>query len=203
MKIEEKLMLYGRSSLSNRELFHLITTNKECNGLSYIKNLPKLTIHELIEKLNITKLQAIRIIASLELNKRIQVEETVLGAKIIDSKSIYEYIRHFIVNDYEQFLIITLNRSNRIINVHKIGEGGLNGTVADPRRILKLALEDKCTSLILVHNHPSNNTHPSESDTKLTNKIVNASKLLDIQVLDHLIIGDNNYYSYADEGNLN
>ena len=95
-----------------------------------------------------------------------------------------------------------LNRGNRVIDRVKISEGGITGTVVDPKKVFKIALDAYACSLILVHKHPSGNLSPSEADNKLTTKLVNAGKLLDIEVLDHIIIGEEQYYSFADESTL-
>ena len=103
---------------------------------------------------------------------------------------------------YEEFWIILLNRANRVLNSFSISEGGISGTVADPRKIYKIALENNASSVILCHNHPSGNVNPSDADIKLTHKLRDAGNHLDIQVLDHIIVGDGNYYSFADDNIL-
>jgi DNA repair protein RadC len=104
--------------------------------------------------------------------------------------------------NHEEFWVLTLNRKNAIINEYKISEGGITATVVDQRKIFKLALDDKSTGIILFHNHPSGNVNPSESDNQLTRKLKEGGKLLDINVLDHLIIVQSAYFSYADQGVL-
>jgi DNA repair protein RadC len=103
---------------------------------------------------------------------------------------------------YEAFWIILLNKANKVINKCIISEGGISGTVVDPKKIYKIALDHHASSIILGHNHPSGNIQPSEADQKITKKIKDAGLMLDVAVLDHLIIGDNKYYSFADEGTL-
>jgi DNA repair protein RadC len=102
--------------------------------------------------------------------------------------------------NYETFWILLLNRANRVIRKMSISEGGISGTVADPKKIFKMALEFNASSIILCHNHPSGNIQPSEADIKLTNKMKDAGILLDLPVLDHIIVGGNDYFSFADEG---
>ena len=100
----------------------------------------------------------------------------------------------------EEFWILLLNRANNLIKKIRISEGGLTGTVADPKIIFKHALDSSASSIILAHNHPSNNLKPSQNDIDLTKKLVSAGKLLEISVLDHLIVGSDTFYSFADEG---
>lgn len=101
---------------------------------------------------------------------------------------------------YEEFHIIMLNRANKILGTRRISEGGQSGTVVDPKKIFKIALDNHACSLILAHNHPSGVTYPSEADTKITKKLKDAGVMIEIAILDHIIIGDGSYYSYADEG---
>jgi DNA repair protein RadC len=112
-------------------------------------------------------------------------------------------MKHRLENlNHEEFWVMTLNRKNTVMNAYKISEGGITATVVDQRKIFKLALDDKSVSIILFHNHPSGNLKPSESDNQLTKKLKEGGKLLDISVIDHLIIVQSAYYSYADEGML-
>ena len=104
--------------------------------------------------------------------------------------------------DHEQFWILLLNRSNSVIHSAQISKGGISATIVDPKLIFSTALEFKASGLILFHNHPSGNLMPSESDKKLTQRIVNSAELLEISVLDHIIVGQNNYFSFADEHEL-
>ena len=122
--------------------------------------------------------------------------------KISNSKDVYQLFQHLSGCKYEEFWILMLNRGNRVIDRVKISEGGITGTVVDPKKVFKIALDAYACSLILVHKHPSGNLSPSEADNKLTTKLVNAGKLLDIEVLDHIIIGEEQYYSFADEGTI-
>lgn len=117
------------------------------------------------------------------------------------SKTVYKYIKPFLSNlPYECFYLIMVNAQNQVIKTICISEGGISGTLVDLKKIFKIALDNFAFSLILSHNHPSGNLNPSEGDTKLTKKIVDAGKLLDITVIDHLIIGNDGYFSFADEG---
>lgn len=102
----------------------------------------------------------------------------------------------------EEFVIICMNRANKVVGFHKVASGGFSGVVADPKVILTVALQTCSSALILAHNHPSGNLKPSRADEELTRKIKSAAALLDITVLDHIILSDQGYYSFADEGTL-
>ena len=123
--------------------------------------------------------------------------------KITSSRDIFELMQGSLADaPYEEFWIVLLNRSNKLLGKINISEGGLSGTVADPKKIFKMALERHASSIILCHNHPSGNQHPSEADIQLTRKMKDAGAMLDLPVLDHVIIGHDKYYSFADEGML-
>ena len=102
--------------------------------------------------------------------------------------------------EHEQFWILLLNPANKVIKLAKISDGGINGTSADPKRIFKIALENNATALMLCHNHPSGNVEPSDADKSITRSIVNGGKILEIKILDHLVVGIDNYFSFADSG---
>ena len=121
--------------------------------------------------------------------------------KLNNSQAAYKHIKPFLSDlPYESFYIILLNASNQLIKTVCISEGGISGTVLDPKKLFKIALDNYATGLFLAHNHPSGNLNPSTDDTKLTKKIIEGGKLLDITVIDHLIIGNDEYFSFADEG---
>ena len=121
--------------------------------------------------------------------------------KISTSRTVYEHISPYLSNQpYESFYIILLNTSNKLVKTVRISEGGISGTVVDPKKVFKIALDNYASGIVLSHNHPSGNLQPSESDVKITKKIIEAGKLLEIHVIDHLIIGDAGYFSFADEG---
>jgi DNA repair protein RadC len=148
------------------------------------------------------KPDAIRIKAIFELANRKKVQEVLDKPKISNSKDVYQLFRHLSDCKYEEFWILMLNRANRVIDKVKISEGGIAGTVVDPKKVYKLALDAYACLLILCHNHPSGNRSPSEADTTLTTKLANAGRMLDIAVLDHIIIGSDEFYSFADSGIL-
>jgi len=213
----EKLLLKGTAALSNAELLAILINNgtKDQSALDLARilldkcqqdltKLGKLRVKE-IQQLKIKGLgekKAITIAAALELGLRRQASShqktTISSSRDIAQylQSRLQYMRH------ELFMAIYLNRSNKIVYETVISEGGLTGTVADPRIILKQALEHDAVSIILSHNHPSGSLKPSKQDELLTNKIKQAALLMDIQVLDHIIVSEAGYFSFADEGLL-
>ncbi|MFO7828440.1 MAG: DNA repair protein RadC [Bacteroidales bacterium] len=212
----EKLLKKGIQSLSNAEIMALLigsgTKNESAVDLSKkilkktnnnLNELGKLDVNELIKNKGIGEAKAITIIAALELGKRRKLSEIIEKKKITKSNDVFDLFQS-VVGDlpHEEFWILLLNRSNRIIEKIKISQGGVSGTVIDVKIILKHAIEKLASSIILCHNHPSGNRNPSKSDDAITHKLAEGANLLDIKVLDHIIIADTNYYSYADEGTL-
>ncbi len=213
----EKLMLKGKAALSDAELIAILigSGNTEESAVELSKRILKLAKDNLIElsKLSIPELiktfkgigeaKAISIIAALELGKRRRSAEVMERKKINSSKDAFDILQTLVADClYEEFWILLLNKANKVIKYECISEGGISGTVADPKRIFKIALENNASSLILCHNHPSGNLKPSDADIKLTKKVKEAGLFLEILVVDHLIIGDEKYYSFADEGML-
>ena len=210
----EKMVAKGASALSNSELLGIIINNgnKEKSAVSIAKDILKLSNDNLSElgKMSLKELQkvkgigiakAITITAALELGKR-RHSEDIFDRKIIrNSKEIAEYLKTNL-KDYrhEVFAVLYLNRANKIKSFQIISSGGLTGTVADPRIILKRAIEEEATSIILTHNHPSGSLRPSKADEDITNRIVQAASYLDIKVIDHIIVSEEGYFSFADEG---
>jgi len=209
----EKLLIKGKFSLTNAELIAILigsgTASLSAVELSRqilqsvnnnLIELSKLTIKDLQKFKGIGEAKAISIVAALELGKRRRSEEGIQRKQITNSNEVFEYLQ-FTLSDtpYEAFWIVLLNRANHIIRTLKISDGGMTGTVADPKRIFKMALENNAASVILCHNHPSGNVRPSDADVKLTNKLKQAGEMLDIFVTDHIIIGDNRYFSFRDE----
>ena len=137
------------------------------------------------------------------LARRRNESDVLTKAKIASSKDAFD-IFNSLTGDlfYEEFWIILLNKANKVLKKVRISEGGISGTVVDPKKIFKIALDNHCSSIILGHNHPSGNTQPSEADNKITKKIKDCGILLDMAVLDHVIVAGDRYYSYADEGTL-
>jgi len=210
----EKLLNKGISTLSDAELIAIIirmgTRDESAVELAKrilnsvennLNELGKLSVEDLQKYKGMGEAKAIGIVAALELGRRRKLSESMARKKIASSKDIYD-IFHPLLADLpnEEFWIILLNRSNKIIERQKISQGGISGTVTDIRIILKIALEKLASSLILCHNHPSGNPKPSEADITITNKIKESGKLMDISLLDHIIVTDGYYYSFADEG---
>lgn len=212
----EKLLLKGKSSLSDAELvaillgtgtieFSAVDLGKKI--LSSVDNnlhsLGSLTVKDLIRIKGIGEAKAVSIVAALELGRRrkeILAEER---PKISGSKDAYELLRaHLTDLPHEEFWVLLLNRANRLIRKMQISQGGVAGTVADPKIIYKAALDDLASGIIVAHNHPSGNLTASQADITLTQRLKDGGKLLEIQVLDHLILAGHNYFSFADEGIL-
>ena len=212
----EKLLKHGIGVLSNAELIALLINNGSKNksavdlakeilqlGDNNLNELGRLSLKEFQKVKGIGEAKSISVAAALELGRRRQAGELVTRTKVQSSKDIADYLRvHFRDLNHEVFAVVYLNRANKIMNFEVVSQGGITGTVADTRIILKKALEAKATSIVLCHNHPSGNLMPSKADEDLTNKIKQAALLLDIKVLDHLIVSEEGYYSFADEGNL-
>jgi DNA repair protein RadC len=213
----EKMLLKGYAALSNAELLAILINNgtKETSAVEVAKQLltavdndllklGKLSVKEIIKLKvkGIGEAKAVSIVAALELGLRRDVNEKKLDV-VIQSRDAAEYLRAKLKYlSYEVFAVVFLNRANKIKHYEIISEGGITGTVADPRIILKKALENDAVSVILCHNHPSGSIKPSRADEDLTRKIKEAASYFDIKVLDHIIVSEEGYYSFADEGLL-
>jgi DNA repair protein RadC len=212
----EKLLLKGAENLSNSELLAILIHNgtkdksavdlgKEVLklGKDNLNELGKLTVKELMKIKGIGTAKAIAITAALELGRRRQASASLEKAVVGTSNEIANYLRSAL-KDYrhEVFAVMFLNQANKVNHFEVVSEGGITGTVADPRVILKKAIEQDATSIILSHNHPSGSLKPSRQDEMLTGKIKEAAKYLDIRVIDHIIVSEDGYYSFADEGLL-
>lgn len=211
----EKMLLKGAESLSNAELLAILINNgtKDKSAVEVCKELMqaagndlhrigRMSVQEIIRQKvkGIGPAKAIIIAAALELGNR-RNQALVQKHVITHSSDVAEYLRAKLqYKKHEVFVAVYLNRSNKIQHHEVISTGGITGTVADPRIILKKALEYDATGLILCHNHPSGNLRPSKADEDLTWKIREAARYFDIQVLDHIIVSDEGYYSFADEG---
>jgi len=212
----EKLFAKGAAALSDSELLAILINNghKEKSAVELAKEVLKLGNNNLNElgKITIAAMQkikgigeakAITITAAMELGRRRQAATVLEKTVIKTSSDIAEYLRAVLKDFYyEVFSVLFLNRANKINHFEIISKGGITGTVADPRVILKRALEMDAVSLILCHNHPSGNLRPSRADEDLTAKIKEAARYLDIKVLDHIIVSEDGYYSFADSGLL-
>jgi DNA repair protein RadC len=160
-------------------------------------------VEDMKEIRGIGSAKAITLIAAMELGRRRKLSDGNQN-KIINSSTVaFEHVRSFLMDlDYEEFWVVFLNRANRIIDEICISKGGMSGTVVDLRMIFREALARRSSGILLAHNHPSGTKRPSEQDISLTKKIKNAAELLDIHVTDHIIVANNAYYSFRDEGLL-
>jgi DNA repair protein RadC len=216
----EKLYTKGAAALSDSELLAILintgtnlTTGKRSavdlarEVLSLGKDLNelgKLSVNDLMKVPGIGQAKAVTLAAALELGRRREAGDSLIKkTQIRDSKDIATFLQaKFKDLSHEEFAVVFLNRANKINHYEPISKGGITGTVADPRIILTKALEHKATSIVLCHNHPSGNLKPSQADEVLTQKIKEAVKYFDIQVMDHIIVSDEGYYSFSDAGLL-
>ncbi len=214
-KPREKLAANGRETLSNAELLGILlgngTRSKSAVDLARdilnlakndLNQLAKLSIKDLCQISGIGPAKPITIIAAIELGGRRKKAEST-SQFIRSSHDVYAYFRPLLQDkEYEEFWVLFLNRANKILKGYKAGDGGVSHTVADPKRIFKAALEHNASNLVLCHNHPSGNLSPSTADHRLTKKLIAAAKNLDMSIIDHIIVTDGGYYSFADEGEL-
>ena len=209
----EKLRDKGKAALSDAELVAILigSGNRDESAVALCKRilasvdhnlneLGKLSIQQLTIFKGIGEAKAIAIAAAMELGRRRRIEDAIEKQKITSSKSVFDLMVPILGElPHEEFWIIYMNNSNKIIQKTQQSKGGITGTLVDVRLVLKTALEVGATSLILVHNHPSGTLKPSQADQQLTQKLKIASESLDIKVLDHVIITEKAYFSFADE----
>lgn len=212
----EKLLLKGRSALTDAELIAILigsgTPSVSAVDLSKhiladvnydLRALARMSIQDLKKFKGIGEAKAISIIAAMELGRRRKDSEPVAKPKITCSQDIYDLMRPELLDaPVEYFYLILLTRSNQVMKKQLISQGGTAGTVVDPKVVFKIALEHLAQSVILVHNHPSGNISPSDQDKRLTRRLVNIGRELDLTVLDHVIFTDSGYFSFADDGTL-
>ncbi len=212
----EKMLTKGKGALSNAELLALLIGNGTRNMsavelcqevLKLVNNdivaLGKLSETELMQVKGIGPAKAVTISAAMELGRRRRSYESPVKDRLTKPREIYDYFNPEFENlNHEEFWIILLRRNLSVIKKERISVGGLHGTVVDVSKIMKQAVEGDASSLILAHNHPSGNLSPSTQDIDITKRIIEACKIFGISVLDHLIITDNGFYSFADEGQL-
>ena len=212
----EKLMLKGKAALSDAELIAILIGSGSRNEsavelsrriLSSVDNnlnaLGKLSLAQLTSFKGIGEAKAISIIAAMDLGRRRRGEEALELKQITSSKMIFDIMQPIIGElPHEEFWIIYINNSNRVLSKSQLSKGGITATLVDVRLIFKNALEIGATGIVLSHNHPSGTLKPSEADVKITKKIKLAAESLDISILDHVIVGEHGYYSFADEGTL-
>lgn len=212
----EKLMMKGRSVLSDAELMAILlgsgSKNESAVSLAqkilasasnHLHELGSYSIKDLTRFKGIGEAKAITLIAALELGRRRQATEVSQKLQIKSSEDAYQIFKpHLSDLKIEEFWVLYLNRANKVIRKQKISSGGMTGTVVDTRVVFKEALDHHATCIVLCHNHPSGQLKPSQADIDLTRKLCQSGKIMDIQVVDHLIIGDAGYFSFADEGIL-
>lgn len=212
----EKFMLKGRRSLSDAELLAILlgsgTPSKSAVSLARdildsasndLAQLARLSYEDLCKINGVGPAKSIAILASFELGKRRAQQEAGPRITIKCSADVYALFREELRDlSHEEFWILLLNKAHVVMHRLLISQGGISGTVADPKMIFEAALSKKASGLVLVHNHPSGNLNPSNSDVELTKKMRKAGEFLDLPILDHLIVAGDGYYSFADAGNL-
>lgn len=210
----EKLLQHGRHTLSDAELVAILirTGTKNASAVDLareilhrsgndLNTLARLNPRELARIKGMGMVKAVTLVAALEIGRRRREAEALKKEKITESKDVVDLLQpHLSDLNHEEFWLLLLNRANHIIHKTAISKGGISGTVVDPRLIFKTAIEHGASGIILSHNHPSGNTKPSEADIQLTKKLRDAGKNLDIDILDHIIIAGNSFFSFADEG---
>lgn len=212
----EKFLLKGKNSLSDAELLAIImgSGNREDSAvelgrkiLNSVKNnwhnLSLLQISDLMKFKGVGEAKAISIATALEIGRRRAAQEVPEKIQISESKDIYKVLQPYLSDlRTEEFWAVFLNQNNRILGKSKLSSGGINQSVVDVRILFKTALEHFATGIAIAHNHPSGNLKPSHDDLKITKQVAEAGKILNIQLLDHLIISQNSYFSFADENLL-
>lgn len=210
----EKMLLKGTTALSDAELIAILIGSGS-GGISAVELakqilarhnndlslLGRLGIKDLMKFKGIGEAKAVSILAAMEIGRRRQISPIQEKPKITSSQDAYNCLYSNMEDlNYEVFKILLLNRNNRVTRIETISTGGVSGTVVDPKVIFKKALDEQASSIILCHNHPSGNLKPSHQDIQVTKKLVQAGKAIEISVLDHLIISDEGYFSFLDEG---
>jgi len=212
----EKLATLGRQNLSDAELIGIILGSGNKNETAVqlaqrmlsenqnnINKLAKLSLAELKKFKGVGEAKAVNIAAAFELGRRRTEVETSQRVKITSSHVAYQILQKRLSDlPHEEFWVLILNRANQVIKEEYLSKGGISGTVVDVRLVCKSAIENNASGLVIAHNHPSGQLLPSEQDKKITKKLNEALQTFEISLLDHLIIGDQNYYSFADEGLL-
>ncbi|MDO8969994.1 MAG: DNA repair protein RadC [Saprospiraceae bacterium] len=210
----EKMLLKGRQSLSDAELIAIMlgsgSAGESALGLAQrilasvdnnLHDLGKRSIQEFQRFKGVGEAKAITIAAALELGRRRQISDLRDRPKVASSRDAFNAIASLLTDLYhEEFWLLMLNKANEVVAREKLSAGGMAGTVADVKLAFKIALDARASAIIAVHNHPSGNLKPSEADISLTKKLKEAGKILDLPLLDHLIVSERGYYSFADEG---
>lgn len=212
----EKLLLKGKYALSDAELIAILLGSGSRNETavqlaqrilkgydSNLHELAKLSVSDLQKFKGIGEAKAITIVAALELGRRKKDSDTPQQTIVRTSVDAYRHIVAKLSDlPHEEFWVMLLNRAHKITKTELVSRGGVSGTVADVRMMMKMAVENLACAMVLAHNHPSGNMRPSEADVALTRKVREAAGLFDIQLLDHIIVGEGSYYSFTDDGLL-
>lgn len=212
----EKMLLHGASVLSNAELLAILigSGNTEDSAVelmrkvlndyhNHLNELGKTTVDELCHYKGIGVAKAVTILAASELGKRRKEEEQEERIVILSSRDIYRYFYPLMCDlPVEECWLLLLNQSSKAIERVRVSAGGLASTAVDVRCILREALLKRATSIALCHNHPSGSIRPSKEDDYLTDQLSRASQIMNIRLIDHVILTDGEYYSYADEGRM-
>jgi len=210
----EKLLLKGKQALSDAELLAIILGSGSRNETAVqlaqrilkehgnnLYELAKLSVSDLQKFKGIGEAKAIGVVAALELGRRKKEADSPQYTVIRTSADAYKHIATKLADlPHEEFWILLLNRAHKVTKTELVSRGGVTGTVADVRMMLKMAVENLASAIVLAHNHPSGNTKPSDADIQLTRKVKEAANLFDVQLLDHIIVGEGAYYSFTDEG---
>ena len=210
----EKLLLKGKSTLSDAELIAILigTGTAACSAVDLSRMLlasvgnnlatvARMSVSDLCKFKGIGEAKAISIISALELGRRRKEQEPPKLLKITSSRQVYELMRPDLYDEsVEQVYLLLLNRSNGLIKKERVSQGGTTASVVDPKVVFRFALEQGAHSLILIHNHPSGNLQPSDTDKRLTQRLQKIGKELELPLIDHLIYTDRGYFSFADEG---
>ena len=212
----EKMLRKGAEALSDAELLAILigsgNTEETAVGLmrrilssceNNLNELGKLDVNALCRFKGIGEAKAITILAACELGKRRKLAE--LGERVVirSSQNIYDYFHSKMCDlPNEECWVMLLNHSNKVIDTLCISRGGLTETAVDVRLVLREAIMRRATAMVLCHNHPSGNIYPSRQDDMLTERLANACQIMNIALLDHVIVTDGTYYSYADEGQI-
>jgi DNA repair protein RadC len=210
----EKVLANGIQYLSDSELLAILlgsgTKNMTAVELARqillqsgnsLHELGRQNINDLVRIKGIGPAKGITLLAALELGRRREASQQTEKTPVKSSESVFRFFHPLLGDlDHEEFWLLMLNRANRVLGRFKVSQGGLSGTVIDTRIILKKALDNLASSIIVCHNHPSGNNQPSDADVKITEKLKKAAEMLEIKLLDHVIIADKSYFSFADEG---
>jgi DNA repair protein RadC len=210
----EKVMASGVQHLTDAELLALLlgsgTRNITAVELARtilgkagnnLQELGRQSLSDLLKIRGVGPAKAISVMAAMELGRRRAGMHSAVKVPVKSSETVYNLFHPILGDlDHEEFWLLMLNRANKVLGRFKVSQGGLSGTVIDTRIILKKALDNLASSIIVCHNHPSGNNQPSDADVKITEKLKKAAEMLEIKLLDHVIIADKSYFSFADEG---